>query len=953
MPTPFSVTLHPFLGVTVTFLLSGLIASGQEPARKPLQENHALHVFGENPMKAPKPLAEVPAELTGVIALLPQDTKGPGQNIVPFPSIFQREMARQSIWMAAHDDFGLRVLDSSLGEGVPESLPKDRQFRVQQTPFGKEHWTLTAGDHRLWAGNFTSESFGQNMGVWVDASEKRSRTFGHACLEAAGFKAIPQRKSDVPVPPAVSERLARMRETDQFAAVRMLHAEIKAKGESVALIEALSRAYANLGILTEFHWNSAPMVFKARALLYAQRLVARDHNVANAIRLRAYAFALAGAHNSALLDLDHSSKMVDKTPAPTWVEPLDAYLHFDRKRLVAMREKQDTALVRLFQFLVAEEPSTSTGMIPVGRKFLETDPEVYRVHDSFCRTHGVSHLHSATLEGTRIFRENLAERLAEQPGLPKTVGDAFKENGEAAVFSALFAAGGKDTGTPSWAALGSLLREIRFTQSVRRLDFLDRQVSMSTADLAVKEARVLSDHPLRSFIESYELSPYENPEVLRKKLLDVPVQELDLKSDVYFHRISILDGNASSRWFTGPGSRPEPLYYPQAQIVRMNTFARIAALKLGTKLRQISPHSPLANALYLAEAKPEHAMLYPELEKQFSDHAVFQRSLSERYTLLKKKDDAERCLKRWLELSPDLDGYRRLAGLYKSRGDMKQWQEALESALKTEDIGLIHAQIRVDIAETFMARKEFKKAEPYALAAARTSAEWALHCYAHCKVGLGEYDQANYVFKQTSERYPSNSPIEWYLACKACGKMDIDAAEEAVEDVLARTGDRLPANLAMRAGMYYLVSGKPKKALAAFERENALQPYGLSWMYTAFTADMLKDEKTRTAAFQQLDPVRDAGNKVLADAMMEWMKNAEPPTEEAFKPVLAKLSPGAQVDFELYIGWYLQNRGFTGRAVVHWNRCKDAPNATPFFRMLAECMIREHSSKDPKTPGKP
>ena len=74
------------------------------------------------------------------------------------------------------------------------------------------------------------------------------------------------------VPDGVYDRLGRMAFTDQFAAVRALHAAIRTDGPSPSRLAALSRAYANLGLLTEFQWDAASLAYKARAILYAQRL---------------------------------------------------------------------------------------------------------------------------------------------------------------------------------------------------------------------------------------------------------------------------------------------------------------------------------------------------------------------------------------------------------------------------------------------------------------------------------------------------------------------------------------------------------------------------------------------------------------------------------------------------------------------------------------------------------
>src|SRR6202011_2878862 len=95
-----------------------------------------------------------------------------------------------------------------------------------------------------------------------------------------------------PAPGGVEDRLGVMTYLSQVAALRQLHAAMRERGESPALLGGLARAYATLGILIEFHWNAAHKVCKARALLYAQRLVARDPKAPAGRWHRAYALAL-------------------------------------------------------------------------------------------------------------------------------------------------------------------------------------------------------------------------------------------------------------------------------------------------------------------------------------------------------------------------------------------------------------------------------------------------------------------------------------------------------------------------------------------------------------------------------------------------------------------------------------------------------------------------------------
>ena len=101
---------------------------------------------------------------------------------------------------------------------------------------------------------------------------------------------------DAPLPADVDDRLSKLGYLGVFAAIRDLHLALRTSGESPRRIGALVRAYALMGLLTEHHWHPAHKVFKARALLYAQRLVTRATNDSHSLWHRAFALALIGLH---------------------------------------------------------------------------------------------------------------------------------------------------------------------------------------------------------------------------------------------------------------------------------------------------------------------------------------------------------------------------------------------------------------------------------------------------------------------------------------------------------------------------------------------------------------------------------------------------------------------------------------------------------------------------------
>ena len=173
----------------------------------------------------------------------------------------------------------------------------------------------------------------------VDA-EQLSRGSFVTVLKQAGFPGSAHaRKPDVAVPEDIEKLLTEMSFCSQFRAVRRLHELTGTQGESPALLGALVRGYANLGMLTEFHWHPAHQVFKSRALLYAQRMTATADDRISGQWHKAYALAAAGLPALALEELAAADKKPDppeKKPVPkkpAWVDMIAAYCHYDVEKL--------------------------------------------------------------------------------------------------------------------------------------------------------------------------------------------------------------------------------------------------------------------------------------------------------------------------------------------------------------------------------------------------------------------------------------------------------------------------------------------------------------------------------------------------------------------------------------------------------------------------------------------
>ena len=199
--------------------------------------------------------------------------------------LLHREVIRQAVLIAARDGLGLGTRDEVLGDRPPEAPGGGAavvvsNFRME--PGASRVFVLRGiGDAK--AETLLRHDLLPNSAAEFDyllrlttLAETLSRTALPEALKALGLKGEPNPyRAEAALPPNVEDRLEQLGFVETLAAVRDLHAAIRSDGESPARLGALARGYAQLGVLSEFQWHPAHKAFKARALLYAERLLAR------------------------------------------------------------------------------------------------------------------------------------------------------------------------------------------------------------------------------------------------------------------------------------------------------------------------------------------------------------------------------------------------------------------------------------------------------------------------------------------------------------------------------------------------------------------------------------------------------------------------------------------------------------------------------------------------------
>jgi hypothetical protein len=396
-----------------------------------------------------------------------------------------RELVRQAVLIAARDELGVATRDQVIDETAasskePEADPvevisfiRDSRSREQIRRLGKEAVnTLFAHE--------TPVAPGRNLELnkLLSSAEVLSREEFPRILKGLGLDGKPNAiKAEGGYSREVEEQLGSLGYVDVLLAVRELHKAIRSDGESSDRLGALVRGYALLGVLSEFEWNPAHRAFKARALLYAQRLVTRNPEGPWGLWHRAFAWALVGRHGDALADLAAAKeKAPPKNPpdAPAWLELVDAFAHYDSGRL-AQKEGPKAKLAALLCMLTLTFPRDTAISLQSAKDVVALQPDCFLAHDAMSDFRGVSTQHMTTMLAPQALQGLVYHALRTNDGIPVSVKEQLDENSSILKAAELFDKAGEpesDKGEPSLGAIARMIRETRFVQVFRRLHFM-------------------------------------------------------------------------------------------------------------------------------------------------------------------------------------------------------------------------------------------------------------------------------------------------------------------------------------------------------------------------------------------------------------------------------------------------------------------------------------------------
>jgi tetratricopeptide (TPR) repeat protein len=876
--------------------------------------------------------------------------------------LLHREVIRQAVLIAARDGLGLNTRDEVLGERTPEVVAGGAATVVSnfQMEPGASRVFILRGNGDLKAETLVKHDLLPNSAAELEyllkltsLAENLSRTGLLEALKALGLKGEPNAyKAGAALPPEVEDRLEHLGFVENLTAVRDLHGAIRTDGESPARLGALARGYAQLGVLSEFHWHPAHKAFKARALLYAERLVAREPNSPWSYWHRALVRALAGMPRFAKADLEEARKHVDagkvSGDAPPWLPLIDAFVANDHERLKVKDGSRHARLAALLRLMTVEFPSHTALALGVAQDVISAEPDCFRAYDALCRVGGVSNLHGATTAGPEALARNLPAKVGEVAKLPVGVRDAVGREGDLrGLAEALDRAGAPavDRGEPSWGVLAHLVRETLFVQTYYRLNFLKEWLSVPVDDYWANAGQLVVGHRYRPFLQSLALPSHEGGRILAELGGRLDRGDLEFTAAPVFHELMR----------TKPPQGVEPW-----QFAWMHNDATIHDYSLAIEGSEAKTHAVLARTLLEINPRSDFAMAklvehdwdgvkdkVPAWEKELGDAApALLGALGKHYTQSKQYDEAQKVLARYIRISPDAWAYEMIAEDYKAKGDLARWQETLDFYLAhVEDHGLHHAEIQVQIANHFMEQKRWKEAWPYADAAADTGALWAMECAARCAVGMEDWERAEALTKAATERYAPSTWTGWYRFCKKSGHGDVKAAQAWTEEYLAATYSRRDLAPPLVAAYFYWSTGSLKKAKDSFARAieaNPSETMGIAHM--ALVADQLGDAQERDLLLARLcTEFKDRAPKTVELALVfrGWLAGGcqGPADTAAAERVIASVAADNRGNLEFFAGCVLLTHGQAEAGRSYMKRSASSEKTYEWLKIIAADIV--------------
>ncbi|MFT5524633.1 MAG: hypothetical protein ACI9HK_002590 [Pirellulaceae bacterium] len=882
-------------------------------------------------------------------------------------STLRHEIARQAFLVAARCQMGARTRDAALGEtwsDDKESLKLVWETGSADTP-NKLKVLRIVGDKEETVDTISLNNLPHSgFGLAMARMEVFSRKAFVKSLNRAGVKTTPVEVFKGEIPESCQNDLREMNFISQYRALRTLHK--LPQGGATKVTAALAMAYANLALLTENHWLPHSQVFRARSLIYGERMVKLDGSNPDSFRVRAYVKTLAGLHRIGLEDWVNAEKRKhpDK-PDPQWQPLVKAFAEYDYKALEVDKDHPYHSLAQLLGFVSLSLAGETKLAEFRGREILSETPENYRVCDELCKIGGIGTRHSATVMGPIEFSQKLYPQLDKLPDLREKMGKAFSDimpppekiadepRIRHEMTQRIKEIGRKETNELSYQVLARIISDTSMSQSVRRATFLSSKLGVSPDEYLDSVEPLVKDHPYHAVLEAYRWDEFLGKRGA-EKLKQLPYDDLNVNMRAVYSALLTHKNyeQANVSWTTLAQNTD---YTARGWSEVIQAQRKESQASLAPYLLQESPHSPLAQAILVEHGDAKYLERSKEWEKKAVHHARLASAFGRRYRDLNQPDKAETFFRAAIKISPEMSTYTSFAYMYEKSQEYDKWQAVLEEYLQQPDTGLGHSNVCQMIANHHMARRNWDAALPFAIKGAQAYSASGLLCAAICCEGAARFPEAEKFYQALSQRYRGTA-YQWHAFCFGTGFGEVADAQRVFQQYLERLSTEPGAENNFKLGRAYLYNNELLRANKIFSHSFARQPDPMIGLLASSTAEQSGDFKTRDSMLSE-----------IAKRSPQYIKNGvvfRAGLIELAKLFAADIKAGGKANFDLkeldaicraeqgskaqnynyFVGDYLARHG-KGREAIPFLARSAQPPARSFFRRFAGHRLLELNVK--------
>lgn len=787
------------------------------------------------------------------------------------------QLLKQAALVTARHELGLEAIDSDLirsaklqGEPSPD-ISEETKKKVQSpysdplffvplvNGFGQAQilaLQVNSQTHSIaWEHFFEVDPDNMIVGLTKRYEELSRSTFPELLKSQGSLAKTPPQRGDGEVPQSIRRLLDSGSEIGIFLGLSQLHNLVESEGESFDRLAALTRGYAELGKGMETGVITNHKLYKARALIYGNRLVSLYPD-RTAYWYRAYALAFCGLRCEALKDIeaarqeepktdDPDGADIDNKNIPAWVPVIEAYCKHDVSALDALSKKRATRKLASYLHLTTLFGCSDGAMIQSSLdRAMKYSPQSFRAVEDALSLFGLGISRRQASLHIQPFHESVEKYLGETTALPDSLVTIIRDGRNITslqdefswrrkLVDELYCTGRKTDALPL-CALGDILDQQTFSLAWRLLSERIVFLAAPVDDLKEEIMPYFKGHRLERLLDVYEL----NSAVVAQKCdaIHPIVQSLDYDQSLLFI-LTDLRAAHNTRGKAGLLSNMHQSQDPvewdlilQARFGNEVTWEPFSAI---AELKRLAPETPLlltswvekcavslTTRIFLNHEFPQWLYFTEDDVNRwvdiYSDNYHLMWSLSQYSIKSGDRDQAVICLKKCWEKTRQLSAAIELASTYASLSQpdnqIRIYEEVVDSGVRSLQVSYVQSQL----CKLYLKRGDKDRAKEVALRAAQSFSGTALLAAAEICDETGDLELASKLYQANAERYYGRAQ-EWFFWSFLRDYQDRKLAEKSLQSYLDNAGPYIPDENKINLSVSLLLMDKPDSARKLIE----------------------------------------------------------------------------------------------------------------------------------------